>query len=102
MPPATPHYAASKAAVLGFVRGLARELGPHGITVNSIAPGTANTAMPGQHRSEESLLDRGAKVPLGRIAEPEDIANTVVFLAGDAASYVTGQCLLVTGGDLMV
>ena len=96
------HYAASKAAVMGFVRGLARELGPHGITVNSIAPGTANTAMPRQHRSEESLLDRGAKVPLGRIAEPEDIANTVVFLAGDAASYVTGQCLLVTGGDLMV
>jgi 3-oxoacyl-[acyl-carrier protein] reductase len=96
------HYAASKAAVLGFVRGLARELGPYGITVNSIAPGTANTTMPRQHRSEESLLDRGAKVPLGRIAEPEDIANTAVFLAGDGASYVTGQCLLVTGGDLMV
>ncbi len=96
------HYAASKAAVLGFVRGLARELAPHGITVNSIAPGTANTAMPRQHRSEESMRERGTKVPLGRIAEPEDIANAVVFLAGDPASYVTGQSLLVTGGDLMV
>lgn len=96
------HYAGSKAAVLGFVRGLAQELAPHGITVNSLAPGTANTAMPRQHRSEESLQERGAKVPLGRIAEPHDIANAVVFLAGDAASYVTGQSVLLTGGDLMV
>ena len=96
------HYAGSKAAVLGFVRGLARELAPHGITVNSLAPGTANTAMPRRHRSEESLQERGAKVPLGRIAEPHDIANAVVFLAGDAASYVTGQSVLLTGGDLMV
>ena len=96
------HYAGSKAAVLGFVRGLARELAPHAITVNSLAPGTANTAMPRQHRSEESLQERGAKVPLGRIAEPHDIANAVVFLAGDAASYVTGQSVLLTGGDLMV
>lgn len=96
------HYAAAKGAVLGFVRGLARELAPHGITVNSIAPGTANTAMPRQHHTEESLRDRGARVPLGRIAEPEDIANTVVFLAGDAASYITGQSMLVTGGFLMI
>lgn len=96
------HYAASKGAVLGFVRGLAQELSPYGITVNSIAPGTANTAMPRQHRSEESMQERAAKVPLGRLAEPEDIANTAAFLAGDAASYITGQCLLVTGGDLMV
>ena len=96
------HYAASKGAVLGFVRGLARELAPYGITVNSIAPGTANTAMPRQHRSEESMMERATKVPLGRLAEPQDIANTVVFLAGDAASYITGQSMLVTGGDLMI
>ena len=96
------HYAASKAATLGFVRGLARELAPHGITVNSVAPGTANTAMPRQHRSEESLRERGAQTPLGRIAEPEDIANTVAFLASDAAAYITGQTLVVNGGDFMI
>ncbi len=96
------HYAASKAATVGFVRGLARELAPHGITVNSVAPGTANTAMPRQHRSEESMRQRGAQVPLGRIAEPEDIANTVAFLASDAAAYITGQTMLVNGGDLMI
>ncbi len=96
------HYAASKAAVLGLVRGLARELAPHGITVNSVAPGTADTAMPRQHRSEESLRERGAQVPLGRIAEPRDIANVVGFLAGDSACYVTGQTILVNGGDFMI
>ena len=96
------HYAASKAGTLGFVRGLARELAPHGITVNSVAPGTANTDMPRQHRSEESMRQRGAQVPLGRIAEPEDIANTVAFLASDAAAYITGQTMLVNGGDLMI
>ena len=96
------HYAASKAATLGFVRGLARELAPHGITVNAIAPGTANTAMPRQHRSEESMRERATQVPLGRLAEPEDIANAAAFLAGDAASYVTGQTIVVNGGDFML
>jgi len=96
------HYASSKAAVLGFVRALARELAPSGITVNSISPGTANTAMPRQHRTDDELHDRGAKVPLGRIAEPTDIANTVIFLASDAAAYITGQSFLLTGGDLMI
>ena len=96
------HYAASKGATLGFVRGLARELASHGITVNAVAPGTANTAMPRQHRSEESMRQRGSQTPLGRIAEPEDIANAVAFLAGDAAAYITGQTMLVNGGDLMI
>lgn len=96
------HYASSKAAVLGFVRALARELAPSGITVNSIAPGTANTAMPRQHRTEDELRERSQKVPLGRIAEPADIAHAVVFLASDAARYITGQSILLTGGDLMV
>ena len=100
--PGHGHYAASKAATLGLVRGLARELAPHGITVNAVAPGTANTAMPRQHRSEESMRERGARVPLGRIAEPEDIANTVAFLASDAAAYITGQTLVVNGGDFMI
>ncbi len=96
------HYAASKAATLGFVRGLARELAPHAITVNAVAPGTANTAMPRQHRSEESLRERATQTPLGRIAEPEDIANTVAFLASEAAGYITGQTLVVNGGDFMI
>lgn len=96
------HYAASKAAVLGFVRALARELAPNGITVNSIAPGTADTSMPRLYRSDDELEERAARIPLGRIAHPEDIAKAVTFLASDAASYITGQSILLTGGDLMV
>jgi 3-oxoacyl-[acyl-carrier protein] reductase len=95
------HYAASKAAVMGFVKALARELGPDGITVNAICPGSANTAMPRQHRSEEEVMERLRSTPLPHVLEPEDIAGPILFLASDAAAYITGQCYNVNCGSYM-
>ena len=95
------HYAASKAAVMGFVKALAREVGPDGITVNAICPGSANTSMPRQHRSEEEVMARLHATPLPHILEPEDIAGPILFLASDAAAYITGQSYNVNSGSYM-
>jgi NAD(P)-dependent dehydrogenase (short-subunit alcohol dehydrogenase family) len=95
------HYAASKAAVMGFVKALARELGPDGITVNAICPGSANTAMPRQHRSEEEVMKRLRSTPLPHVLEPEDIAGPILFLASDAAAYITGQSYNINCGSYM-
>ncbi|MDP6559572.1 MAG: SDR family NAD(P)-dependent oxidoreductase [Candidatus Binatia bacterium] len=96
------HYAASKAGIVGFAKALARELAGDGITVNSICPGIADTALPRGHCSDEDLYARAKQIPLGRIAQTEDIARAATFLATDAASYITGQSLLVDGGSLML
>jgi 3-oxoacyl-[acyl-carrier protein] reductase len=95
------HYAASKAAIIGFVKSLARELGGDGITVNAICPGSANTAMPRGHRTEEEVMQRLRSTPLPHVLEPEDIAGPVVFLASDAAAYVTGQSYNINCGTFM-
>jgi 3-oxoacyl-[acyl-carrier protein] reductase len=95
-------YAASKAAIIGFVKSLAREVGADGITVNAICPGAANTAMPRTHRSEEELMQRLRSNPLGHILEPEDFVGTVLFLASDAGSYITGQSINVNCGSYMI
>jgi 3-oxoacyl-[acyl-carrier protein] reductase len=95
------HYAASKAAVMGFVKSLAREVGPDGITVNAICPGSANTAMPRQHRSEEEVMARLRSTPLPHVLEPEDIAGAILFLASDAAAYITGQSYDINCGSYM-
>jgi len=95
-------YAASKAAIIGFVKALARELGPDGITVNAICPGSANTDMPRRHRSEEEVMARLKATPLGHVLEPDDIAGSALFLASDAASYITGQAYNVNCGTYMI
>jgi 3-oxoacyl-[acyl-carrier protein] reductase len=94
-------YAAAKAAIIGFVKALAREVGADGITVNAICPGAANTAMPRTHRTEEELMARLRANPLGHVLEPEDFAGPVLFLASDAASYITGQAINVNCGSYM-
>ena len=96
------HYAASKAAIIGFVKSLARELGPDGITANAICPGIANTALPCGHRTEEELMQRLRSNPLGHVLEPEDFVGPVLFLASDAASYITGQAIDVNCGSYMI
>ena len=98
------HYSAAKAGVVGLVRGLAVELARSGLRVNGIAPGYIRTA---QLLSEEhSLGPQGAEaagsfIPMGRIGEPEEIADVVLFLASPAARYVTGQVIVVDGGLLV-
>ncbi|MBI2323191.1 MAG: SDR family oxidoreductase, partial [Chloroflexi bacterium] len=91
-------YAASKAGVLGFTRALALEMAPYGVTVNAIAPGVTNTALPRLGLTEEQIAELGRLNPMGRIAEPEDMVGPVLFFASDYAAYVSGQVLPVTGG----
>jgi 3-oxoacyl-[acyl-carrier protein] reductase len=95
------HYAASKAGIIGFSKSLALELAPHRITVNVICPGITDTAQPRGHQTEEQLYAQAQRIPLGRIGQPEDLVGSAVFLASDAAAFITGQTLLVNGGSIM-
>ena len=90
-------YSASKAAVIGMTRALAKEVGPSGIRVNCIAPGVIDTKMNANH-SAETLTELAEDTPLGRLGTPQDVANVAVFLAGPRASFMTGQVLGVNGG----
>ncbi len=95
------HYAATKAGIIGFARALALEVGPHGITVNVVAPGTVDTEQSRQELDDPAFAELARSIPLGRIGTPDDIAGAVLYFASDAASWVTGQTLLVNGGRLM-
>jgi NAD(P)-dependent dehydrogenase (short-subunit alcohol dehydrogenase family) len=94
-------YAASKGGVVSMTRGLARTLGPHRITVNCVAPGQVHTPMLMTGLDPEVYESMRQQTPLGYVAEPEDIAGTVVFLASDHARYITGATINVSGGLLM-
>ena len=83
-----------------MTRAIAREVAPHGITVNAVAPGMVRTEMVADKLAADPARYL-SRIPLNRIAEPEDIANAVVFLASAAADYMTGTTLDVTGGMLM-
>ena len=94
-------YSAAKAGVVGLVRGLAVELAREGIRVNGIAPGFVRTAqlLSREHSiGPEGMEAAAAFIPMGRVAEPEDIARVAVFLASEAAGYITGQTIIVDGG----
>jgi 3-oxoacyl-[acyl-carrier protein] reductase len=95
------HYSAAKAGVIGLMRGLAAEVAGDGVRVNAVSPGYVRTA---QLLSEEHSLgpagvaQAAGRVPLGRVGEPEDIADVILFLASDQARYVTGQVIVADGG----
>ncbi|MEX5219057.1 MAG: 3-oxoacyl-[acyl-carrier-protein] reductase [Nitrospira sp.] len=94
------NYAASKAAVIGFTKTVAREYASRAVTVNAVAPGFIDTAMTqGLSSDVKEVLQK--QIPLGRLGQPGDIAAAVLFLASDEASYITGQVLHVNGGMLM-
>jgi 3-oxoacyl-[acyl-carrier protein] reductase len=94
------NYAASKAGMIGFTKSVAREVAGRGITANAVAPGYVETELTGAlpDNVKEQIL---GQVPVGRFGEPEEIAEVVAFLAGDRASYVTGQTIVVDGGMVM-
>ena len=94
------NYSASKAGLIGLTKSVAKELASRNITANAIAPGFVKTEMT-DVLSDEVKEAAMKQIPLGRFAEPEDIANAAVFLASDMASYITGQVLLVDGGMVM-
>ena len=92
------HYVTSKAAIVGFTRGLARELGSRRIRVNAVAPGPTNTPIM-DGIPEEWIRDMESAIPLGRMAEPEEIAQAVCWLASDASIMCTGSVLVANGGS---
>src|SRR5437868_4528597 len=94
------NYAASKSALFGFTKSIARELGSRGITANVLAPGFIQTDMT-SGITEEMRAGILKQVPLGNFGQPEDIANAALFLAGPGARYITGQILAVDGGMVM-
>jgi len=98
--PGQTNYAASKAGIIGFSKSLAKELGSRNVTVNVVAPGYVKTDMTDELDADtrDTILEN---VPLDRLAEPEDVANAVLFLASPAADYVTGHVLHVDGGLAM-
>jgi 3-oxoacyl-[acyl-carrier protein] reductase len=98
--PGQTNYSAAKAAVMGFSKSLAREIGSRGITVNTVAPGFIDTDMTKELPEEqrEALI---SQIPLNKLGDPQDIANAVAFLASDEAAYITGETINVNGGMYM-
>ena len=90
-------YSASKAAVIGFTKALAKELAPSGINVNCVAPGLIETDM-NKHLTKEDKAAFAEAVALGRCGKAEEVADAVYFLATEGASYITGQVISVDGG----
>jgi NAD(P)-dependent dehydrogenase (short-subunit alcohol dehydrogenase family) len=94
-------YAASKGGIVSMTRGLARSFARDNITVNAVSPGAADTAMMRSGMTEAQLQSTISAIPLGRMAEPSELAGTVLFLASDHAGYITGATINVSGGWLM-
>ena len=99
------HYGAAKGAIMGFTKSLAREKGPLGIRANAVAPGPIDTPLwrggfPAD-QLESVRVKRADVIPLGRLGEPEEVAQMIVFLLSDAASYITGQIIAIDGGETM-
>lgn len=94
-------YAASKGGIVSMTRGLARSFAPEGIRINVIAPGGVDTNMLTDGQSAEAMKTFMSMIPMGRLAEPKEISQAVVFLASSASSYMTGALLNISGGQLM-
>ena len=99
--PGHAHYAATKGAIASFAKSLAGELGPRGITVNTVAPGWVDTDMSASVLRSEEREAVLAEIPLRRVATPEDVAGPIAFLLSDLARHVTGEVLNVNGGSVL-
>jgi NAD(P)-dependent dehydrogenase (short-subunit alcohol dehydrogenase family) len=96
--PRAAHYTSAKHGLVGLTRALAVDLGPYNVTVNCICPGTTLTPLVESATSTTFKIEAARRMPLGRLGRPEDIANAALFLASDAASWITGATLAVDGG----
>jgi acetoacetyl-CoA reductase/3-oxoacyl-[acyl-carrier protein] reductase len=94
------HYAAAKAGLISLTRSLARVYSAQGITINAVAPGLVKTEMSRNELESESGRAKVLAIPIGRIATPAEVGNTVAFLAGDGSAYITGQTINLNGGML--
>jgi 3-oxoacyl-[acyl-carrier protein] reductase len=99
--PGTAHYAASKGGMNGLIRTAALEYARQNITVNGVEPGYILTPAMEALGGPEALVQMAGQIPLGKLGDPTDIANTMLFLASDAASYITGQTIVVDGGSTL-
>lgn len=99
------HYSAAKGAIMGLTKGLAREKGPYNVRVNAVAPGPVDTPLWQGGRSGAELesvkIERSKIIPLGRIAQPSEVARAILFLLSDDASFITGQVIPIDGGESM-
>jgi 3-oxoacyl-[acyl-carrier protein] reductase len=96
------HYTASKAGLLGLTRAAAKELGPHGITVNAVCPGLIDTELTREHATPEQLAVHARSFPVPRLGTAAEVAELISFLASERAGYITGAAIDINGGDLMV
>jgi NAD(P)-dependent dehydrogenase (short-subunit alcohol dehydrogenase family) len=96
------HYSATKGGIIALTKSLALDWAAHAIRVNCVIPGISDTAQPRGEMSDEQLYAAGARIPLGRIGQPEDIAGVVAFLLSSDAAYMTGQSVAVNGGAIMI
>ncbi len=94
-------YAASKGGIVSLTRGLARSFAPSGVRVNAVSPGGVDTPMMRSGVTDEAMAGFVSMIPLGRLAEPNELAGSVLFLASDASRYLTGTVINVSGGQLM-
>jgi NAD(P)-dependent dehydrogenase (short-subunit alcohol dehydrogenase family) len=96
------HYAASKGGIIALTKSLALDWAAYGIRVNCVIPGLTDTAQPRIEMGDNELYAAGARIPMGRIGRPQDIAAVVAFLLSDEAGYMTGQSVAANGGAIMV
>ena len=96
------HYTASKAGLLGLTRAAAKELGPHGITVNAVCPGLIDTELTREHATPEQLAVHARSFPVPRLGTAAEVAELICFLASERAGYITGAAIDINGGDLMI
>jgi 3-oxoacyl-[acyl-carrier protein] reductase len=99
--PGAGPYAAAKAALTAYTKSLAKELAPHGVRVNAVAPGVIDTPFHETFSTPELIRSFVATIPLGRVGTPDECATVIAFLASDAASYIVGETIEVNGGQLM-
>ena len=95
------HYSAAKAGIAGFVRALALEVADQGVRVNAVAPGFIRTPLTERH-GEGAIAERARAIPMGRVGEPEEVADVIAFLAGHPSRFLTGQIISPNGGEVML